>query len=88
VSNFLANLVKFLRRKFTIFSYFKIISTFNFQIRFFPQFVRNAGNALAEISSYSFIQGTLPGSVPEPSSILGLLSLGVLGIGAALNRKL
>ncbi|MBE9088500.1 PEP-CTERM sorting domain-containing protein [Microcystis aeruginosa LEGE 11464] len=45
-------------------------------------------NALAEISSYSFIQGTLPGSVPEPSSILGLLSLGVLGIGAALNRKL
>jgi len=43
VSNFLANLVKFLRRKFTIFSYFKIISTFNFQIRFFPQFVRNAG---------------------------------------------
>ncbi|BBH41153.1 hypothetical protein myaer102_37510 [Microcystis viridis NIES-102] len=27
-------------------------------------------------------------SVPEPSSILGLLSLGVLGIGAALNRKL
>jgi hypothetical protein len=38
-------LVKFLRRKFTIFSYFKIISTFNFQIRFFPQFVRNAGSA-------------------------------------------
>jgi len=27
-------------------------------------------------------------SVPEPSSSLGLLSLGVLGIGAALNRKL
>ncbi|NCS78091.1 MAG: hypothetical protein GPJ17_13020 [Microcystis aeruginosa K13-07] len=27
-------------------------------------------------------------SVPETSSILGLLSLGVLGIGAALNRKL
>ena len=27
-------------------------------------------------------------SVPEPSSILGLLSLGVLGIGAALKRKL
>jgi hypothetical protein len=46
VSNFLANLVKFLRRKFTIFSYFKIISTFNFQIRFFPQFVRNAGIAI------------------------------------------
>ncbi|TRU21098.1 MAG: hypothetical protein EWV80_16725, partial [Microcystis aeruginosa Ma_QC_B_20070730_S2] len=41
-----ANLVKFLRRKFTIFSYFKIISTFNFQIRFFPQFVRNAGLAM------------------------------------------
>jgi hypothetical protein len=27
-------------------------------------------------------------SVPEPSSILGILSLGVLGIGAALKRKL
>ncbi|MCA2620718.1 MULTISPECIES: hypothetical protein [unclassified Microcystis] len=27
-------------------------------------------------------------SVPETSSILGLLSLGVLGIGAALHRKL
>ncbi|NCR45096.1 MAG: hypothetical protein GPJ09_13265 [Microcystis aeruginosa SX13-01] len=27
-------------------------------------------------------------SVPETSSILGLLSLGVLGIGAALNQKL
>ncbi|WP_414683434.1 PEP-CTERM sorting domain-containing protein [Microcystis aeruginosa] len=26
--------------------------------------------------------------MPEPSSILGLLSLGVLGIGAALKRKL
>jgi len=50
VSNFLANLVKFLRRKFTIFSYFKIISTFNFQIRFFPQFVRNAGIALTPLS--------------------------------------
>ena len=47
MSNFLANLVKFLRRKFTIFSYFKIISTFNFQIRFFPQFVRNAGETVS-----------------------------------------
>ncbi|MCA2660661.1 MAG: DNRLRE domain-containing protein [Microcystis sp. M049S2] len=27
-------------------------------------------------------------SIPEPSSILGILSLGVLGIGAALKRKL
>ncbi|MFM7908994.1 MAG: PEP-CTERM sorting domain-containing protein [Microcystis sp.] len=27
-------------------------------------------------------------SVPEPSSILGILALGVLGIGAALKRKL
>jgi len=26
-------------------------------------------------------------SIPEPSSILGILSLGVLGIGAALKRK-
>ncbi|WP_223212970.1 PEP-CTERM sorting domain-containing protein [Microcystis aeruginosa] len=25
--------------------------------------------------------------MPEPSSILGILSLGVLGIGAALKRK-
>ncbi|MFM7787150.1 MAG: PEP-CTERM sorting domain-containing protein, partial [Microcystis panniformis] len=27
-------------------------------------------------------------SVPEPSSTLGILGLGVLGIGAALKRKL
>jgi hypothetical protein len=52
-------LVKFLRRKFTIFSYFKIISTFNFQIRFFPQFVRNAGKAgnsqLVDLNQFRFI---------------------------------
>ncbi|MDJ0527967.1 MAG: DUF642 domain-containing protein, partial [Microcystis sp. M49629_WE12] len=28
-----------------------------------------------------------PPSIPEPSSVLGLLSLGVLGIGSALKRQ-
>jgi hypothetical protein len=44
-------------------------------------------NALAEITDYRFSQGDPSESIPEPSSIAGLLGLGLWGIGAALKRK-
>ncbi len=45
-----------------------------------------AGPALDNVSVVEV--SSQPSSIPEPSSILGILSLGVLGIGAALKRKL
>lgn len=44
-------------------------------------------NALAEITDYRFSQGGPSESVPEPSSIAGILGLGLFGIGAAFKRK-
>ncbi|MFM2380208.1 MAG: hypothetical protein RLZZ143_2789 [Cyanobacteriota bacterium] len=46
----------------------------------------NFGPALDNVSVTPLSDPT-PTSVPEPSSILGLLSLGVLGIGSALKRQ-
>ena len=45
-----------------------------------------AGPALDNVSVVEV--SSQPSSIPEPSSTLGILSLGVLGIGAALKRKL
>ena len=42
-----------------------------------------AGPALDNVS----VIALSPPSIPEPSSVLGLLSLGVLGIGSALKRQ-
>jgi hypothetical protein len=44
-------------------------------------------NALAEITAYRLSQGDLSESVPEPSSIASILSLGLFGIGAIVKRK-
>lgn len=45
-----------------------------------------AGAALDNVSVMLSSTPPTPTSIPEPSSILGLLSLGVLGIGSALKR--
>ncbi|MEA5533810.1 PEP-CTERM sorting domain-containing protein [Crocosphaera sp. XPORK-15E] len=51
----------------------------------------NNGNFFSDNTGLSAILTTIsasePSTIPEPSSILGILSLGVLGIGAALKRK-
>ena len=44
-----------------------------------------AGPALDNVSVVEV--SSQPSSIPEPSSILGILSLGVLGIGSALKRQ-
>jgi len=46
-----------------------------------------AGAALDNVSVMAHSDPPTPTSIPEPSSILGLLSLGVLGIGSALKRQ-
>ena len=46
-----------------------------------------AGPALDNVSVIALSDPPDPTSIPEPSSILGLLSLGVLGIGSALKRQ-
>lgn len=46
-----------------------------------------AGAALDNVSVMALSDPPTPTSIPEPSSILGLLSLGVLGIGSALKRQ-
>ncbi|MFM2027034.1 MAG: hypothetical protein RLZZ339_1751 [Cyanobacteriota bacterium] len=46
-----------------------------------------AGAALDNVSVMLSSTPPTPTSIPEPSSILGLLSLGVLGIGSALKRQ-
>ena len=46
-----------------------------------------AGPALDNVSVMLSSTPPIPTSIPEPSSILGLLSLGVLGIGSALKRQ-
>lgn len=46
-----------------------------------------AGPALDNVSVMLSSTPPTPTSIPEPSSILGLLSLGVLGIGSALKRQ-
>ena len=45
-----------------------------------------AGPALDNVSVIA-LSSPPPSPIPEPSSILGLLSLGVLGIGSALKRQ-
>ena len=46
-----------------------------------------AGPALDNVSVIALSPPPTPTSIPEPSSMLGLLSLGVLGIGSALKRQ-
>lgn len=45
------------------------------------------GPALDNVSVIALSPPPTPTSIPEPSSMLGLLSLGVLGIGSALKRQ-
>ncbi len=44
-------------------------------------------NATAEITSYNFRQGMMIESIPESSSILGLLGLAIFGIGSVWKRQ-
>lgn len=46
-----------------------------------------AGPALDNVSVIALSPPPTPTSIPEPSSMLGLLSLGVLGISSALKRQ-
>lgn len=46
-----------------------------------------AGPALDNVSVIALSPPPTPTSIPEPSSVLGLLSLGVLGISSALKRQ-
>ncbi|MCA2719617.1 MAG: choice-of-anchor C family protein [Microcystis sp. M169S2] len=46
-----------------------------------------AGPALDNVSVIALSPPPTPTPIPEPSSVLGLLSLGVLGIGSALKRQ-
>jgi len=67
-------------------TYFGVIDTNNpfISVSFIRNLNTDDGLALDDFT----IASTSQINVPEPSSILGLLSLGVLGIGAALKRKL
>ena len=46
-----------------------------------------AGPALDNVSVIALSPPPTPTPIPEPSSVLGLLSLGVLGISSALKRQ-
>lgn len=46
-----------------------------------------AGPALDNVSVIALSPPSTPTPIPEPSSVLGLLSLGVLGISSALKRQ-